>query len=173
MIRCKETSSKHVLSANVSRSVKEDVTRVAQISCAECHSQHSSSTANNNKYTNVNLHRPFLSARYLSGLCFSGEHEQQLNRMIERSVTRRSDDGWGRAETQTLLGGAAYIFGCRKFSASLVNGQNDSSRHIICLDDFFYSSYLSNSRNRSSPTLHTQKHSVAQRLVVNAAPWLL
>ncbi len=33
--------------------------------------------------------------------------------------------------------GVEYIFGCRKFSASLVNGQNDSSRHIICLDYFF------------------------------------
>ncbi len=33
--------------------------------------------------------------------------------------------------------GAAYIFSCRKFSAPLVNGQNDSSRHIICLDYFF------------------------------------
>ncbi len=40
--------------------------------------------------------------------------------------------------------GAAYIFGCRKFSASLVNGQNDSSRHIICLDDFLYSSFSPN-----------------------------
>ncbi len=27
--------------------------------------------------------------------------------------------------------GAAYIYGGRKFSASLENGQNDSSRHII------------------------------------------
>ncbi len=43
--------------------------------------------------------------------------------------------------------GVAYIFGCRKFSASLVNGQNYYSRHIICLDDFLYSSY---SRNRFS-----------------------
>ncbi len=55
------------------------------------------------------------------------------SRNIEQSVTRRSDDGWGRGETWTLLCGAAYIFGCWKLSASLVNGQNDSSRHIICL----------------------------------------
>ncbi len=40
-----------------------------------------------------------------------------------------------------------YIYGCRKFSASL-NRQNDSSRHIICLNDFFFSSF---SRNRFSP----------------------
>ncbi len=39
-----------------------------------CMSQHSSSTANSNKYTF--LYRPFLSARYLSGLSFSGEHER-------------------------------------------------------------------------------------------------
>ncbi len=44
--------------------------------------------------------------------------------------------------------GAEYIFGCQKFSASLVNGQNDYSRHIICLDYFLYSSY---SRNCFSP----------------------
>ncbi len=43
----------------------------------------------------------------------------------------------------------AYIFVCQKFSASLVNRQNDSSRHIIaCLGYFLYSSY---SRNRFSP----------------------
>ncbi len=54
--------------------------------------------------------------------------------------------------------GAAYIFGCRKFSAPLVNGQNDSSRHIICLADILYSSYLSNSRNRFSPNTHTHTH---------------
>jgi len=62
-------------------------------------------------------------------------------------VTRCSDDGWGRGETWTLLCGAcgaAYILGCRKFSASLVNWQNDSSRHIICLDDFLYSSFSPN-----------------------------
>ncbi len=39
-------------------------------------------------------------------------------------------------------------------SASQVNGQNDSSRHIICLDDFLYSSYSSNSRNRFSPNVN-------------------
>ncbi len=52
--------------------------------------------------------------------------------------------------------GDAYIFGGRKFSASLVNGQNDSfwiERHIICLYDFLYSSYTSYSRNHFSPTL--------------------
>jgi len=43
---------------------------------------------------------------------------------------------------------AAYIFRCRKFSAPLVNGQNDFSRHI----SFLYSSYSSNLRNRFSPT---------------------
>ncbi len=49
--------------------------------------------------------------------------------------------------------GDAYIFDGRKFSASLVNGQNDSfwiERHIICLYDFLYSSYT---RNHFSPTL--------------------
>ncbi len=33
--------------------------------------------------------------------------------------------------------GTTYIFGCWKFSASLVNGQNDSLRHIFCLNNFF------------------------------------
>ncbi len=45
----------------------------------------------------LTLHRHFLSACYLSGLSFSGEHEWLLSRMIEQniewSVTRRSDDG--------------------------------------------------------------------------------
>ncbi len=50
-----------------------------------------------------------------------------------------------RGETCTLLGGAAtHIFGYQKFSASLVNGQKDSSRHIICLNYFLYSSYSRN-----------------------------
>ncbi len=44
---------------------------------------------------------------------------------------------------------ARHIFS--KLSASLVNGQNDSSRHIIFLDDFLHSNY---SRNRFSPTLN-------------------
>ncbi len=37
--------------------------------------------------------------------------------------------------------GVAYIFDCQ-ISASLVNGQNDSSRHIICLHDFFVFEFL-------------------------------
>ncbi len=52
---------------------------------------------------------------------------------------------------EPALCGVAYIFGCQKFSASLVNGQNDSLKHAICLDDFLYSSYSSYSRNRFSP----------------------
>ncbi len=61
--------------------------------------------------------------------------------------------------------GAAYIFSYRKFSASQVNRQNDSSRHIICLDYFLYSSY---SRNRFSPntdiyTGDTKLHKILRR----------
>ncbi len=56
--------------------------------------------------------------------------------------------------------GAAYISGCRKFRAFLVNGQNDSLRHIICLNDFLYSSY---SRNRFSPK-KSYSHSIFQML---------
>ncbi len=66
-----------------------------------------------------------------------------IERNIEQSVTRR----WQLRESGNLNTagqcGAAYIFHCRKFSPPLVNGQNDSSRHII---------YLSNLRNCFSPT---------------------
>ncbi len=95
----KKPSRKHVLSANVSRSVKEDCYQC----CPDqlyCMSQHSSSTAN----IILTLHRPFLSVRYLSRLCFS------------------STAGWY---------GAEYIFGLPKMV------KNDSSRHKICLNDFF------------------------------------
>ncbi len=65
----------------------------------------------------LTLHRPFLSTRYLSRLCFSSEHERWLSRIIERSITRRSDDGWGRAETWTLLDGAVrHIFSAARHS---------------------------------------------------------
>ncbi len=83
------------------------------------------------------LHIPFFSARYLSLLFRWAWAVTEQNDRAEH-VTRRSDDGWGRGETCTLLGGAVYILGCRKFSATVVHGQNDSSRHIICLNDFLY-----------------------------------
>ncbi len=71
MIRCEETSSKHVLSVNVSRSVKEDFTSMVPRSAVL------DVTALLQTATSIlTLHRPFLSARYLSRLCFSGEHEQ-------------------------------------------------------------------------------------------------
>ncbi len=63
--------------------------------------------------------------------------------MIERNIEHGSHgavmtaEGEGKPEHTAGRRGAEYIFGCRKFSASLVNGQNDSSRHIICLDEFF------------------------------------
>ncbi len=70
MIRCKETSSKHVLSANVSRSVKEDLPLFPRSAVL-----HVISTAAllQTATSILTLHRPFLSARYLSGLSFSGE----------------------------------------------------------------------------------------------------
>ncbi len=66
--------------------------------------------------------------------------------------TERHTAQWWRLRERGNLNTArrcdtTYIFGGRKFSASLVNGQNDSSRHIICPDAFLYSSY---SRNRFS-----------------------
>ncbi len=97
----------------------------------------------------LTLHRHFLSARYLSGLSFSGEHERNW---AEWYWTERHTAQWWRLRERGNLNtarrcGTTYIFGGRKFSASLVNGQNDSSRHIICPDEFLYSSY---SRNRFS-----------------------
>ncbi len=65
MILCKETSSKHVLSANVSRSVKEDFTIVALYSCTTA--CHSTAALLQTATSILKLHRPFLSARYLSG----------------------------------------------------------------------------------------------------------
>ncbi len=54
-----------------------DVTRASVCVCVQLHSmsQHSSATANRNRSI-LMLHRHFLSACYLSGLSFSGEHEQ-------------------------------------------------------------------------------------------------
>ncbi len=80
---CKETSSKHknpgkaILSAHVSRAEREqisegDVTSIVQYSCiTACHS-----TAALLQIGTSILHRNFLSVRYLSGLCFFGEHER-------------------------------------------------------------------------------------------------
>ncbi len=113
MIRCKETLSEHVYKYKNSAKLhyqrmwtdhsgeqisEGDFTAVPSTTC-------DSTAALLQTGTHIlTLHRHFLSARYLSGLCFSGEHE----RNTEQSVTER------------LLGGAAYIFGSRKFSASLV-----------------------------------------------------
>ncbi len=66
-----------ILSAHVIRAEREqisegDFTSVAQYSCTTaCHS----TAALLQTGTRI-LHRNFLSVRYLSGLCFSGEHER-------------------------------------------------------------------------------------------------
>ncbi len=53
-----------------------DVTSVAQYSCTTaCHS----TAALLQTGTSI-LHRNLLSVRYLSGLCFSGEHETNIDR---------------------------------------------------------------------------------------------
>ncbi len=63
----------------------------------------------------------------------TGQHERYLSRMIERNGASRGAVGEGKLEHIAGRWGAAYIFGGRKFSASLVNGQNDSLRHIILI----------------------------------------
>ncbi len=75
--------------------------------------------------------------------------------MIERNIEHGSHgavmtaEGEGKPEHTAARRGAEYIFGCRKFSASLVNGQNDSSKaHNLPRLIFLYSSY---SRNCFSP----------------------
>ncbi len=63
----------------------------------------------------LTLHRPFLSVRYLTGLCFSGEHERQLSRMIR--AERHAAQWWRLRESNLNTAGwcgAAFIFGCRK-----------------------------------------------------------
>ncbi len=64
------------------------------------------------------------------------------------AVTEQNDRG--EASHMTAAGWCSIFFSYQKFSASLVNEQNDSLKHIICLDDFLYSSH---SRNRFSPEL--------------------
>ncbi len=112
--------------------ISEDFTNISQYSCSTaCHN--TVATANMNKYT-----RNFLLALYFLTFLvrMNGKWAECtfIERNIEQSVTWCSDDGWGRGKTWTLLGGAAYISGGRKFSAY---EQNDSSRLIICLNYFF------------------------------------
>ncbi len=56
-----------------SRSVKEIFTSVTQISCT---ASHSTATLLQTATSILTLHRLFLTARYLSVLSFSGEHER-------------------------------------------------------------------------------------------------
>ncbi len=121
-----------------------------------CMSQHSSSTANSNKYKYINVTYTFLGgALFERTLLFRWAWAvTEQNDRMERHAAQ-----WWRLSERGNLNtagwcGVVYIFGCRKFSASQVNGQNDSSRHIICLEDFLYSSYSSNSRNRFSPSVY-------------------
>ncbi len=82
-----------------SRSVKE-------ISCTTaCHS--TAALLQTGTSTSIlTLHRHFLSARYLSGLSFSGEYEQYDRKKYwtERHVTRCGDDGWGSFLFKKLAG---------------------------------------------------------------------
>ncbi len=72
MIRCKETSSKRVIS-ECEQISEGDLTSVAQISCTACNS---TAALLQTATSILTLLRPLLLARYLSGLCFSGEHER-------------------------------------------------------------------------------------------------
>ncbi len=125
-----------------------DLNSVAQISCTTA--CHSTAALLQTWTSTLTLHRDFLLARYLSMVSnITGEHERYLSRMIERNGASHGAVGEGKPEHIAGRWGAAYIFGGRKFSASLVNGQNDSSRHIICLDDFLYSIYSKKSYSHS------------------------
>ncbi len=139
--------SVHTSRAAESRSLKEIL---LVFSSTACHS----TVALLQTGTSI-LHGNILSAHYLSILSFSMSGKcaecTMIARNIEWSVTRRSDDGWRRVKPEhcwSVLRG--IFFSGRKFSASLVNGLNDSSKYIICLNEFLYSSY---SRNRFSPSM--------------------
>ncbi len=83
------------------------------------------------------LHRHFLAVRYLSRLLFRWAWAvTEQNDRVERHTAQ-----WWRLRERGNLNtagwcGAAHIFGCRKFSASLVNGQNDSVPRFFCIRVF-------------------------------------
>ncbi len=86
-------------------------------------SQHSGSTADRYTYTNVT--QTFLvDALFQRTLLFQGAWA--VTEQNDREECHTAQWWRLRESNQNTAGwcGAAYIFGCRKFSASLVNGQN-------------------------------------------------
>lgn len=154
MILCKETSSKHVLSANVSRAMRgADQWNRFLPALPRSAVLHVTAQQLYCKQQQVYKRYIDLSCRRVLTLLFRWAWAvTEQNDRAEYWTERHTVQWWRLRERGNLNTagrcGAAYIFGGRKFSASLVNGQNDSSRHIICLEDFLFSSY---SRNRFSP----------------------
>ncbi len=65
--------------------MKEIYTSVAQISCTACHS---TAALLQTATSILTLHRPFLSVRYMSGLCFFGERVTEQNDRAERHTAQ-------------------------------------------------------------------------------------
>ncbi len=113
-----------------SRSVKE-------ISCTTaCHS--TAALLQTGTSTSIlTLHRHFLSARYLSGLSFSGEYEQYDRKKYwtERHVTRCGDDGWGSFLFKKLAGRGGHD---RVVPVEWQSACRTRQRHVLLADTAVY-----------------------------------